>query len=380
MRVVFLTHNFPRWAGDVSGNFLVPLAHGLRQRGVAVVVVAPADQGDTGPGEFEGIPVRRVRYAAPQNERLAYRGTMMDAVRLQGGLRALAGLWRALRRAAREELRAGADLVHAHWWVPAGLAAPREAPLVLTLHGTDAALLGRSRLGRWLARPVLRRARVVTTVSRQLATTVQDAVAVRIDPARIQPMPVPLGDLRWSEGGSGIVCVARLVPQKRVHLAIEAVACLRDLDCRIPLTIVGDGPERQRLEELARRRDVAELVHFEGALARTRVLELLVRADLMLFPAVGEGFGLSAAEAYMRGVPVVACWDGGGVLDVVPEQGGGRLVMPQAEALADAALGLLRDPATRERARAIGEEWRHRLSPERVAQACEGWYREALGG
>ena len=34
MRVVFLTHNFPRWPGDVSGNFLVPLAHGLKRRGV----------------------------------------------------------------------------------------------------------------------------------------------------------------------------------------------------------------------------------------------------------------------------------------------------------------------------------------------------------
>ena len=39
----------------------------------------------------------------------------------------------------------------------------------------------------------------------------------------------------------------------------------------------------------------------------------------MLFPAQGEGFGLAAAEALMAGVPVVACWDGGGLLDVVPE-------------------------------------------------------------
>ncbi|HEX5633935.1 MAG TPA: hypothetical protein VFX50_11940, partial [Gemmatimonadales bacterium] len=91
MRVVFLTHNFPRWPGDVAGNFLVPLAHGLQRRGVTLVVVAPADEGKVGEREYEGIPVRRVRYAAPQNETLAYRGTMLDAVRLQGGLRALAG-------------------------------------------------------------------------------------------------------------------------------------------------------------------------------------------------------------------------------------------------------------------------------------------------
>ena len=45
MRVVFLTHNFPRYAGDVSGNFLVPLAHALQERGVRITVVAPADEG-----------------------------------------------------------------------------------------------------------------------------------------------------------------------------------------------------------------------------------------------------------------------------------------------------------------------------------------------
>ena len=53
---------------------------------------------------------------------------MTSALRGPGGWRALAGLWRALRRAAREEVAAGADVVHAHWWVPAGLAAPPGCP------------------------------------------------------------------------------------------------------------------------------------------------------------------------------------------------------------------------------------------------------------
>ena len=378
MRVVFLTHNFPRWSGDVSGNFLVPLAHALRRRAVEVVVVAPADAGDTGGHEFEGIPVRRVRYAAPQNETLAYRGTMLDAIRLQGGWRALLGLWRALRRGAKAELRAGANLVHAHWWVPGGLAAPRSGPLVLTMHGTDARLLERSGSARLLAQRVVRRARVVTTVSRPLAAIVQERLGLHLPPSHIQPMPVPLEDDRWTEGGGGLLTVSRLTPQKRVHLSLETVACLRDLDLRMPLTVVGDGPERGRLERLAADLDVTSLVTFAGALPRPRILEMLARADLMLFPAEGEGFGLVAAEALMRGVPVVACWDGGGVLDVVPEQGAGRLVLPSPEAIADAAIGLLRDPATADRARQAGAEWRLRLSPDRVAEVCEGWYHEAL--
>jgi hypothetical protein len=143
VRVVFLTHNYPRWPGDLSGSFLGTLASALVRRGVDIRVIAPSDAGQGGTSMLDGVPVRRVRYASARAETVAYRGTMLTALRTPGGWRALAGLWRALRRAAREELEAGADLIHAHWWVPAGLALPSGTPSVLTVHGTDAALLRR---------------------------------------------------------------------------------------------------------------------------------------------------------------------------------------------------------------------------------------------
>ncbi len=380
MRVVFLTHNFPRWPGDLSGFFLATLAQALVRRGVDVRVLAPSDAGKGGEGEIGGVPVRRVRYAAARRETLAYRGTMQAAIRRPGGWLALAGLWRALRRAAREELARGADLVHAHWWVPAGLAIPSSAPAVLTLHGTDAALLRRSAVARRIGTPVIRRARVVTVVSRELATWVQEATATHVPKEHIQPMPVDASGYPWTIGGGGIVTIARLTRQKRVHLALEALACLVELGREAPLTIVGDGPERVALEALARKLGLEKLVTFAGAVPPDRVPDFLVRADLMLFPAQGEGFGLAAAEALMAGVPVIACWDGGGVLDIVPERGAGRLTLPAAEALADAALDVLNDPERLAKGRIEGESCRRRLSPDHVAEVCEGWYREALGG
>jgi len=380
VRVVFVTHNYPRWPGDPSGFFLATLAEALVRRGVGVRVVAPSDAGQGGEGEIGGVPVRRVRYAAARRETLAYRGTMQAAIRRPGGWLALAGLWRALRRAVREELARGADLVHAHWWVPAGLAVPASARAVLTLHGTDAALLRHSRVARRIGAPVIRRARVVTVVSHELATWVQTATATHVSKEHIQPMPVDATGYPWTTGGGGIVTIARLSAQKRVHLALEALACLVELGRETPLTIVGDGPERAALEALARRLGIARLVTFAGAAPSDRVPEFLARADLMLFPAQGEGFGLAAAEALMAGVPVVACWDGGGVLDVVPERGAGRLTLPAAEALADAALDVLNDPDRLAKGRIEGESCRRRLSPDHVAEVCEGWYREALSG
>ena len=380
MRVVFLTHNYPRWAGDVSGAFLATLAGGLARRGIDIRVIAPSDEGRGGEEQLEGIPVRRVRYASARAETLAYRGTMQAALRAPSGIRALAGLWRALRRAAGEEAEAGADLFHAHWWVPAGMAVPRGARNVLTVHGTDAALLRRSRIARTLARPVFQRATVVTAVSRELAGWVQAGAGRFVDPSHIQPMPVDSRNHPWSVGGGGAIVVSRLTPQKRVSLAIETVAFLASCGHEMPLTIVGDGPERTALERLVDKLGITSFVTFTGAVPSAEVPNYLARADLMIFPAQGEGFGLVAAEALMAGVPVVACWDGGGVLDVVPPNGAGRLTLPAPEAMGDAILGLLLEPDHRDMARLVGESWRARLAPDHVAEICESWYREALGG
>jgi glycosyltransferase involved in cell wall biosynthesis len=379
VRIVFLTHNFPRTPDDVSGAFLATLARALIERGHDVRVVAPSDRGKTGAPTLEGIPVRRVRYAAPEREVLAYRGTMAEAIRSLSGVRALAGLWRSLRHAARDEVRAGADLVHAHWWVPGGLAAPPGVPLVLTSHGTDAALLERSALARAVAGPLYRRATVVTAVSTAAAGWIGSAVRRSVDHAHISPMPVDVGRFTgWSEGGGGAVVLGRLAPQKRVHLAIEAIAGMAREGRTTRLTIIGAGPELPRLEGLAQSLGISSQVTFAGAIAPGEVFAALSRADVLLFPAEREGFGLAAAEALMSGVPVVACEDGGGALDVVPRAGAGRIVAPTAPALAEAASAVLDDPSRFTAARAAGEAWRKRLAPSHVAEICERWYLEAL--
>ena len=380
MRVVFLTHNYPRWPGDVSGAFLATLAAALGRRGIEVRVVAPSDEGQGGVETQGSVVVRRVRYARAGQERIAYRGTMSQAIRTPAGLQALTGLWRSLRRAADEELAGGASVVHAHWWIPGGLAAPSEAPLVLTSHGTDAALLRHSGIARRLARPVYRRARVVTAVSREMATWIENGVGRHIDKHHVQAMPVDSTGYGWSEGGGGAYVVARLSKQKRVDLAIRTISFLETLGAALPLTIVGDGPERAALEQLATDLGVARRVRFLGAVKPAEISGVLRTADLMYFPAAGEGFGLAAAEAIMCGVPVIACWDGGGVLDVVPETGAGRRVIPSPDALADATLDILTDETRREQARDLGLFWRRRLDPDHVAGVCAGWYREALDG
>jgi glycosyltransferase involved in cell wall biosynthesis len=376
VRVVFLTHDYPRRPGDPSGAALGTLARALMRRRISVRVVTPSDE--SGPAVVDGVPVTRVRVSRSIRETISRNDSLAAALRSPVGWLGLARLRRAMRAAARHEIAAGADLVHAHGWMPAGLSAPAGIPLVLTVHGTDAPLLKESRLARSLARPLFQRATVVTTVSREVGTWVQSGAGRFVDSAHIHPMPADTRAYPWTRGGGGMVVISRLIAPKRVELAIETAAVLASCGHDFSLTIVGDGPERPSLEQQAARMGVSELVRFVGAISPPEARAYLERADVMLFTARGDGTALSAIEALVSGVPVVACWDSGAAVDFIPESGAGRLTLPSAEAIADSVLDLQADPDRLAMGRLVGESWRARLAPDNVAELCEGWYRNAL--
>jgi glycosyltransferase involved in cell wall biosynthesis len=378
VRVVFLTHNSPRRPGDLSGSPLGTLARALMRRGLSVRVVVPSDE--SGETQVDGVPVNRVRVARSVREMISSSDRIGVALKNPLGWLALKRLRRALRAAARQEIAGGADVLHAHSWLPAGLAAPVGTPLVVTVYGTDATLLKHSRIARSVARPLLQRAAVVTAVSREVGNWVQAASGRLVDASQIHPMPVDTRNYPWTRGGGGAIVIARLIPSQRVDLAIETVAVLASCGHHVPLTIVGDGPERSALEQRAVRQGVSSLVRFTGTMSATEARTHLERADLMLFTARGDGVALAAIDALVSGVPVVASWDSGAAVDIVPESGPGRLTLPSPEAMADSVLELQADPDRLVMGRLVGESWRARLAPDHVAELCEGWYRDALAG
>src|SRR5574342_1176596 len=160
MRVLFLTHSYPRTSGDAAGAFLLHLATALKAQDVEVTVVAPA--GDHLPAHegLDGIPVHRFRYAPRRFQRLAYTGQMAEEVRrsLSAKLALLGFLGSGFAKGARVRREIEPALLHAHWWFPGGLLGSWVAglagiPLVTTMHGTDVRLA----MGNGLARSFLRR-------------------------------------------------------------------------------------------------------------------------------------------------------------------------------------------------------------------------------
>jgi glycosyltransferase involved in cell wall biosynthesis len=387
LRILTVAHAYPRWDGDVAGAFIERLVNAVDANGHEMTVLAPADRGKGEVVERRGTTVRRLRYGPARWETLAYRGTMVQAVRSVPGVAALVGLLCVyVARILKESKRGAADVVHAHWWMPAGLAAWTARtlggpPYVVTLHGTDVAIMQASRLGRAVARRVLQRAIAVTAVSSYLADRAASHTGLPRERILVQPMPIDVERFtRPSVGGGGVVTVGRLVPQKRIALLIDAIGRLKERGNSVSLTIVGDGRERAELERRARNCGIAETTRFIGTVAPGQIPEVLAAADVFVFPAEAEGFGLAVVEALLGGVPVIVATSGGGAVEAVPTSDAGRIVdVTSSATLADAIAEMVRNPARRRLAEEAGQHLRARLSPSRVAEVFEELYARAAG-
>jgi len=395
LKILLVTHNFPRHADDMAGAFLLALAKGQQALGHEIRVVAPHAAGLAEREVVGGVDVVRYRYGTDDEETLAYAGTMHEQA-----LRSWAARWRLLqfvragRRAVRRECAAFTpDVVHVHWWVPGGFAVwpgnPAGRPVVLTSHGTDLFLLDRFPAARRIAGPIFRAASQVTVISTPLVERVE---RLGVPAERITVLPMPLTAGRFSSAprntreGGRLLFVGRLIERKGAEFAIRAVAELRRQGRAARLTVVGDGADRPRLEALVKELGLFGVVELAGALPHDAVAEHYRTASVLLMPAVTdwkgeqEGFGMVLVEAMASGLPIVASRSGG-IPDVVTDGSTGLLV-PERDpgALAAAAARLLDDPALAGRlADAARADLDRRFSPEAIARGFEAVYRRAAG-
>lgn len=228
------------------------------------------------------------------------------------------------------------DILHVHYAIPhayAGYMAKKmlkeegiEIPMVTTLHGTDITLVGNHPFYKPAVTFSINKSDVVTSVSESLkADTLRlfdikkniEVIPNFIDTAKSH---ISFTDCQRSQmANDDEKIITHISNFRKVKRVGDVVKIFFKIQEKIParLLMVGDGPEREHAEKIARRLGIEERVVFLGN--SNEIEKILCFSDLFLLPSEKESFGLSALEAMSFGVPVISTNTGG--LPEVNQQG-----------------------------------------------------------
>lgn len=292
-------------------------------------------------------------------------------------LKAAAGLWRSVRlakRAASFCRNAPPDVVlarHAAYdWAPGLIARSLRRPLVLEVNAPvflEKRLAGVS--PPWFLRSGERaawlRADRIVCVSDELAAILRDS---GVDAGRVVTIPNGANPLPWRDRREGepvrVVFVGGFHPWHGVDQLLDAFVRM-DVRQNLRLVLVGDGPDRPRIERIASSVEAGGRIELLGNLPHERVIEVLLDSDIAVapYPALRPFYfsPLKVYEYMAAGLPIVAP-DQGQISDIVRHGGTGLLYPPgDVAALADAMSTLASDAHLRV---TLGREG-HRLLQER---------------
>jgi glycosyltransferase involved in cell wall biosynthesis len=302
MRVLILSEWYPSASEPIAGAFVrdqalaaarlhdvTVLVHAARVRRVGEPAILR--HGDMG---LETLTVRT----------WARRGTK------RGRIEFLVAAARAM--ALMRERGQSPQLIHAHVF-SAGLAglllARGRCPVVISEHHSDFIEERISGLDATAAHTAFRRANTVCPVSSTLMESLR-----RFEPeARYEVVPnvvdvepfLAAGERRVSRQPSRFLVVARLSREKGIDHLLTAAGELARSRRDFRLDIVGDGPERMRLEALARSTLPGGIVAFHGERTREEVSSTMSRSDVFVLPSIVETFGVAVVEAIAAGLPVL---------------------------------------------------------------------------
>ncbi len=381
IRLLMLTHNYPRFRGDFAGVFIALLAKRLLEFDIQPIILAPHDPGAAEFEEIDGIRIYRFRYAAKdEEETIAYRGNMHKLV-----LGSVSGIFKfkqfldRFREAAftvieKEQI----EVVAGHWLIPSGLVMrtimrKRNLPMIMSSHGTDIRLMRKyfrvtyrylktfcANLKRW------------TVVSNFLKEGIVD-----LDPRlrdKIEVLPLPHDEeLFYRDEGikrddSLVVAVTRYTGQKRVTNLIKAFALVAERHKTARLALYASGPMKPDVEALIEKFGLQSRVTLHPPVTQDELRSVYNTSSIVVLNSFQDGFGLALSESMMCGAAVIGT-DSGGITDIIRHGERGLLVpLDDNSALADAILLLLNESAN---ARRTGAK-RVRIRPKDFRRQAAG--------
>jgi len=351
MRVLILTPFYPNSADDASGSFVAESVRALQDCGVDSSVIAVQPLHRPLPESDSKSPATWKKYfCLPGNAGLFSAGRFLYA---------------AVKSHVRQlHTQRPISLIHAHAALPCGQAAMLLAkelslPFVVTVHGLDA--FSTRQVPRWFGRrsycaskQVYDAAARVVCISEHVARRVREGIseagAIRVVYNGVDSLlfaPTLSSTKNAEPPNDVILSVGNLIPIKGHELLIRSVAAIASDYPRLQCSIIGDGPERARLRELARDLRIEDRVHFLGRKSRAEVAAAMRDCTLFALPSWYEGLGCVYLEAMSAQRAVIAC-RGQGIEEIIRHGENGWLMGPKnLNELTSALHTLLADGALR---------------------------------
>jgi len=375
IHVLTLTPFFPIEGDDAQGCFIAEPLPWLEEAGIRNTVLAVQPFYRRRTLANPGFPAHWKRFFTfPGGWGLSSAGALLFASVLS---------W--VRRLHRQS---PIHLIHAHAALPCGHAAgllsrALKVPFVVTVHGLDAYFTNQvsGMAGTWcrhVAQRVYSKAGRVICISERVRERVLEGgqastviVYNGVDPGKFVPSR--------ESSGTTILSVGNLIPIKGHELLLRGLAAVSHRFPQVSCHIIGDGPERQRLELLAGELNLSDKITFLGRRSRDQVSAAMQNCSVFALPSRYEGLGCVYLEAMACEKAVIACREQG-IEEIVNHRFNGWLIQPNdLSGMVEALSELLQEPHMR---RQIGEAARktilERLTYAHQSQTLADLYRECV--
>lgn len=322
-RLLVSSSTYPRWRDDYEPGFVHALSLRLADS-FDVCVVCPHDPGAKKVEVLDGVEVNRYSYGATIFGSLVFGGGILQNIK-RNPLKLLVVpifLFAQACHLRKKMKEFKPDLVHIHWIIPQGIVyllvrrlMGSKTPFVVTSHGADLYAFKKGFLG-FLKRWVLSNADAITVVSEPMRDIVTKLVVCGRK-IHVIPMGVDLSEAFTAKEGANegrgntVLFVGRLVEKKGCVFLLEAMADVVKYCPDAILRIVGDGPERERLENRAQSLGIRRNAEFFGGVPSRELPCIYRSSSVFVAPFIEassgdrEGLGLVLIEALGCGCKVV---------------------------------------------------------------------------
>jgi teichuronic acid biosynthesis glycosyltransferase TuaC len=380
LHVLTLTPFFPFLGNEVSGCFIKEPIDQLARLGIvsSVIAASPIHHPPKQPAPL--APAKWMRYPQlPRTLGLSSAGWLLFA--------------RLLGEVSRLHRQRPIDVIHAHGALPCGHASALLSrhlgiPFVVTVHGLDVfntCFLGGTP-AKWRRKAsvaVYRAARIVICISEKVQQILCDGIGGGVGSAVVyngtDTQLFAPGSAKDAPPGKEILMVGNLIASKGQELALRAIGRIGTLFPHLRCQIIGEGPDRARLEALASQLGIGPRVQFLVRQSRAAVADAMRACSVFVLPSRNEGLGCVYLEAMACGKPVIAC-RGQGIDEIIEHGRNGWLIpVDGLEELVQALSALLQSAEVSSRmGMAARETILNGLTLSDQAQRLADIYRQAI--